>query len=69
LDYFRPPKTRKLSTKLMSSLSLKPPKPTLRGLAKSFSTASMDEAPSVTHYEKQQKFAKNLEQRLIKTRF
>ena len=71
LDYIKPPKTsKKISSKLMSSLSLKPPKPLHRSMAsmtKSLSSNNIDTI--IPLFEKQQKFAKNLEQRLIKTRW
>ena len=46
IDYIKPPKTsKKISSKLMSSLSLKPPKPLHRSMAsmtKSFSSNNID---------------------------
>ena len=60
----------KLSSKLMSSLSLKPPRPRLRDtMVRSISTISVEDAQSAPIFEKQQRFARTLEQRLIKTRF
>ena len=74
VDYYKPPPktSKKISSKLMSSLSLSPPKPVvvLRTiLSKSMSSTKVDDTILAPQYDKQQKFAKNLEQRLIKTRW